>query len=83
MRMSAGEQGSMSPKDKNFIEVLRLFESNGWKLYRIQGRNRIFIKEGERHPCVIPVENKKVKAEYVEEIKQFLKEKKSGGRHSN
>ena len=81
--MSAGEQGSMSPKDNNFEEVLRLFEENGWKLYRIQGRNRVFTKAGERHPCVIPVENKKVKIEHVEEIKQFFKEKKSERRCSN
>jgi predicted RNA binding protein YcfA (HicA-like mRNA interferase family) len=72
----------MPQTDNNFEEVLRLFEENGWKLYRIQGRNRIFTKDGERHPCVIPVENKKVKAEYVEEIKQFLREKKSENRRS-
>jgi len=72
-----------TPPDKSFEEVLRLFEENGWKLYRIQGRNRIFTKEGERYPCIIPVEGKKVKVVYVEEIEQFFKEKKSKGRCSN
>lgn len=73
----------MTPTDYNFVKVLRLFEENGWKLYRIQGCYRIFTKEGEIHPCVIPVENKKVKVEYVEEIKQFFKEKESQKRRSN
>jgi predicted RNA binding protein YcfA (HicA-like mRNA interferase family) len=72
----------MTPTDKNFNEVLELFEANGWKLSRIQGCNRVFTKAGEKCPCVIPVENKKVKAEYVEEIKQFFKEKKIEGKVS-
>ena len=69
----------MSPTDYNFEEVLGLFEANGWQFRRVQGRYRVFTKEGEE-PCTIPVENKKVKAEYVEEIKKFFKDKQSEDR---
>lgn len=72
----------MSPTDYNFEEVLELFKENGWQFQRIQGRYRVFTKAGE-NPCVIPVEDKKVKVEYVEEIKQLFKDKKSEGRNPN
>ena len=76
------EGDRLSPTDYNFEEVLGLFEANGWKLRRIQGSYRVFTKTGE-YPFTIPVENKKVKVEYVEEIKQFFKDKQSEGRNPN
>jgi len=72
----------MTPSDKNFEEVLGLFEAHGWKLYRTQGCYRIFKKANE-YPYVIPVENKKVKAEYVEKIEQFFKEEQGSGEIPN
>ncbi len=72
----------MTPIDYNFGEVLGLFEANGWQFRRIEGCYRVFTKKGE-YPCVIPVENRKVKAEYVEEIKQFLREKQEKGKSPN
>ena len=63
----------MCPTDNSFEEVLERFEKNGWNLQKIQGRFRVFTKDGEP-PWLIPVENNKVKSEHVEKIKQFFKE---------
>jgi hypothetical protein len=68
----------MEPTKERFTEVLGLFESHGYKLQRIQGRYRVFTKAGE-DLWQIPVENGKVKCEYVEKIKQFFKEEQSPG----
>jgi hypothetical protein len=57
-----------------FEEVLRLFESHGWKLQRIWQPYRVFVKEGEL-PWLIPVHNRKVALDYVEKFKKFLKER--------
>ena len=71
----------MNPKDKKieFVEVLELFEKNGWKLYRIVGCYRVFVKSGES-PCPIPVKNRKVDILYVEEAMQFFNEEERPGR---
>ncbi len=65
--------------EKSFTEVLELFESHDYKLQRIQGRYRIFTKAGEAL-WQIPVENGKVKCEYVEKIKRFFKEEQGPSR---
>ena len=72
----------MSSTDKSFTEILELFEANGWKLQGIRGRYRDFTKAG-RNLWQFPVENGKVKAEYVEKIRQFFKEEQSLGRIPN
>ena len=72
----------MSSTDSNFVEVLELFKKNGWKLQKIQGRYRVFVKAG-KDPWLIPVENKKVKFEHVEKVKQFFAEEQSSGRIPN
>ncbi len=74
----------MSPTDKKveFVEVLELFENNGWVLHRIQGCNRVFTKAGE-NPCVIPVKEQKVEVVYVEQIEQFFSEKERSGKRPN
>ena len=69
----------MTPSDKSFNEVLKLFEKHGWKLYRIIGCNRVFVKSGES-PCVIPVRNRKVEAVYVEEVVQLFSEQENEGK---
>ncbi len=58
----------------DFEEVLKLFESYGWKLQKIYKSYRIFVKK-EKPPFVIPVRNKKVDAEYVKKFKEFLEER--------
>ena len=60
-------------REVEFEEVLRLFESHGWKLQKIYEPYRVFIKPGEL-PWLIPVHDRKVDAEYVEKFKQFLKD---------
>ena len=57
-----------------FEEVLELFETHGWKLQRIYGPHRVFVKKGEL-PWLIPVHDRKVDAEYVKKFKEFLKER--------
>ena len=58
----------------DFEDVLELFESYGWKLQRIYGEYRVFIKDNEL-PWPIPIHNKKVDVEYVKKFKEFLKER--------
>ena len=60
--------------DVNFEDVLKFFESHGWKLKRIQGKNRVFTKKDQK-PWNIPVGNRKVDVEYVKRFKRFLKER--------
>jgi hypothetical protein len=71
--MSANGENGMKPIDERFAKVLELFEKNGYKLQKIQGRYRVFTKSGA-DLWQIPVENGKVKSEYVEKIIQFFKE---------
>jgi hypothetical protein len=61
-------------REVEFEEVLRLFESHGWKLQKIYEPYRVFIKQGEL-PWLFPVHDRKVDAEYVEKFKQFLKDR--------
>ena len=74
----------MTPTGKKyeFVDVLELFEKNGWKLHRIVRCYRVFTKPGEV-PCVIPVKNRKVDAVYVEEVVQFFSEKERSGKRPN
>ena len=62
-------------KDADFEEVLKLFESHGWKLHRIDKPYRVFLRGKEELPWLIPVHDKKVDAVYVEKFKEFLKER--------
>ena len=57
-----------------FIDVLDLFESHGWKLQKIYEPYRVFVKQGE-FPWLIPVHDKKVDVEYVKKFKEFLGER--------
>ena len=59
----------------DFVEVLKLFESHGWKLYRIDKPYRVFLSGKDELPWLIPVHDKKVDAEYVEKFKEFLEER--------
>ena len=59
----------------DFEEVLKLFESYGWKLQRIDKPYRVFIRGKEELPWLIPVHDKKVDVEYVKKFKEFLKER--------
>jgi len=54
-----------------FENVLILFESHGWKLKKIHGEYRVFVKEDEL-PFLIPVHDKKVDIEYVKRFKDFV-----------
>lgn len=56
----------------NFQKVLELFESHGWKLQRIYNPYRVFTKDSEPLPFLIPVHNRKVDVIYVEKFKKFL-----------
>lgn len=58
-------------KDRDFEEVLRLFEENGWVLQRIWKPYRVFVKEGEL-PFLIPVHEGKVSYEYIKKINDFF-----------
>ena len=57
-----------------FQRVLEMFEAHGWKLKRICEPYRVFVK-GDELPWLIPVEDRKVDAEYVAKFKRFLKER--------
>lgn len=57
----------------DFEEVLKLFESYGWKLKRTYGHYRVFVKEGQL-PWLIPVKNRKVDIEYVHKFKKFIRD---------
>ena len=59
----------------DFEEVLELFESYGWKLQKIYEPYRVFVREKEELPWLIPVHDKKVDGEYVKKFKEFLKER--------
>lgn len=41
----------MAKKVKNVIQLL---EANGWKHVRTRGDHRIYFKEGEQRPIVVP-----------------------------
>ncbi len=60
-----------------FAEVLKLFESQGWRLQKIWEPYRVFMKEGEL-PFLIPVHGQKVSVEYVNKIKAFFREREKG-----
>ena len=54
-----------------FAVVKKMFEDRGWLLARVRGSHHIFSKTGKgSYP--VPVHNNRVKAAYVEKIKQFL-----------
>jgi len=57
-----------------FEQVLKLFETHGWKLQKIYEPYRVFVRQGEL-PWLIPVHEKKVDAEYVRKFEEFLKER--------
>jgi hypothetical protein len=59
-------------KNVKFQEVLRLFESHGWKLKKIWEPYRVFTKDGEPLPFLIPVHNQEVDIKYVEKIKEYF-----------
>ncbi len=58
----------------DFEQVLRLFESHGWKLKKIYEPYRVFIREGEL-PWLIPVKDRKVDIEYVRKFEKFIEQK--------
>ena len=60
---------------EDFEKVLKLFESNGWKLKKFWGNYRVFMKDGESLPWLIPVEDKKVSIYYVNKFKEYLQNK--------
>lgn len=55
-----------------FQEVLELFECHGWKLKKIWEPYRVFTKDGEPLPFLIPVHNQEVDIKYVEKFKELL-----------
>jgi predicted RNA binding protein YcfA (HicA-like mRNA interferase family) len=59
-------------KTVSFQEILALFETNGWKLKKIKGKHRVFVKAGS-YIC-FPVHNHRVRIEYVEKCKQYISE---------
>jgi hypothetical protein len=67
-------KGKKTMSSSHFEEVLKLFESHGWKLQKIYEPYRVFVKQGEL-PWLIPVHDKKVDAEYVKKFKEFLEER--------
>ena len=56
----------------SFQEVLTLCETNGWKLKKIRGKYRVFVK-ADAYFC-FPVQNRRVRIEYVEKFKQYIAE---------
>jgi len=57
-----------------FEDVLRFFESKDWKLQKIWGLHRVFMKQGEL-PWLVPVYAQKVSGDYVEKIEAFFRER--------
>ncbi len=60
-----------------FSEVLTLFESHGWKLHRIVGTLRVFVKHQgpPDEPYVIQVfESTKVRTDDFERARRYLEE---------
>ena len=58
-----------------FEKVLELFESEGWRLQKICGSQRVFMKQSESQPWLIPVHEQKVSVEYVDKIEAFFRER--------
>jgi predicted RNA binding protein YcfA (HicA-like mRNA interferase family) len=56
-----------------YAKVKTLLERHGWELKRVSGSHHIFKKPADRD-WSIPVHNKKVKAEYVRQIKKYVGE---------
>jgi predicted RNA binding protein YcfA (HicA-like mRNA interferase family) len=57
---------------KKVKEVILLLELNGWRLDRIKGDHRIFVKEGARRPIPVPGKPNQDMAEGT--YRQILKE---------
>jgi predicted RNA binding protein YcfA (HicA-like mRNA interferase family) len=56
----------------DFQEVLLWAETRGWKLKKIRGNHRVFVKAGF-YFC-FPIHARKVRIEYVEKFKQYNSE---------
>jgi len=57
-----------------FEKVLKVFESHGWRLQRISKPYRVFVKDEQTLPFLIPVHDKKVDIEYVQKVEKFFEE---------
>jgi len=56
-----------------FAEIRKILEQHGWTFVRIRGSHHHFRGEG-RPPIVIPVHRGRVKAVYVREVEQAIRE---------
>ena len=65
----------------DFEDVLKLFESEGYKLQRLESEYRILkdSKGYDKLPWPIPVKKGKVDIYYVEKFKEYIKNRKSRG----
>lgn len=59
-------------KTIDFQEILLWAEDEGWKLKKVRGNYRVFVKAGF-YFC-FPIRNRKVRIEYVERFKQYNSE---------
>ena len=62
--------------DWDFERFLQFAENQGWKLKKIWGHSRIFVKQDEPLPFVIQVYDRKVSIEYLNRFKQYIRNKK-------
>jgi len=57
-----------------FEKVLKLFESKGFVLHKMWGSYRVFQRDPDELPWLVPVVNGKVSVDYVEKFKQWCDE---------
>ena len=57
-----------------FEEVLNLFESKGFVLQKVWGDYRVFVRNPDELPWLIPVSNGKVGIDYVRKFEQWCEE---------
>jgi hypothetical protein len=57
-----------------FEKVLKLFESKGFVLQKVWGNYRVFQRNPDELPWLVPVVNGKVSVDYVEKFKQWCDE---------
>ncbi|MCK4959627.1 MAG: hypothetical protein KAT00_09500 [Planctomycetes bacterium] len=58
----------------DFEDVLKFFESKGWKLERIWEPYRFFVSDEYPLPFLVEVKNKKVSSYYVEKFKEYIQD---------
>jgi predicted RNA binding protein YcfA (HicA-like mRNA interferase family) len=60
------------PTDMRFAEIRMILEHYGWRLDRMKGSHRVFVKDGDPNRITLPEDGKKVKGPYLLSIIKLL-----------